>query len=80
VIEFVQKDKRKGINSAIILGAWCIWLQRNRCVFDGDQPALGKVQQSFLQELSCWVLVRARHLQRVEDDLRRVGLSFIFHL
>jgi hypothetical protein len=79
VIKLVQKDKIKGINSSSsILGAWCI--QRNRCVFDRDQLALGKVQQSFLQELSCWVLAGVHHLQGVEDDLRRIGSNFIFHL
>jgi hypothetical protein len=29
----VHKDKKKGVNSVIMLGAWCLWLQQNRVVF-----------------------------------------------
>jgi hypothetical protein len=25
---------KKGLNSAVILGAWCLWLQKNQVVFD----------------------------------------------
>jgi hypothetical protein len=58
----IQKDKRKGFNSAIILGAWSIWLQRNRTVFDGDRPTVRKVQQRFQDDSTCWTLAGARHI------------------
>ena len=51
-------------DSAIILGAWCLWLQRNRVIFDGVSPSISisKVQRSFLDELVCWVMAGAKHL------------------
>lgn len=68
----MHKEKRKGINNAIILEAWCIWRQRNRTVFEGDLPAVSKVQQSFLEELTCLVLTGAHHLSilGIIDTLR----------
>jgi hypothetical protein len=30
----VYKQIRKGIHSLIILGTWCLWLHRNKAVFD----------------------------------------------
>jgi hypothetical protein len=58
----VHRNKRKGVNSAIILGAWCLWLHRNRVIFDGDSPTIGKVHRRFIDELSLWVLAGAKHL------------------
>jgi hypothetical protein len=54
-INQIDKDKKKGFNSAIILGAWCLWLQRNRVVFHEESPSIVKVLRSFLDELACWV-------------------------
>jgi hypothetical protein len=34
------QEKRKGINCVINLGAWCLWLNRNRTVFDEDLPSI----------------------------------------
>jgi hypothetical protein len=31
----VPKEKRKGLNSLIILVIWFLWKHRNACVFDG---------------------------------------------
>jgi hypothetical protein len=58
----VHRNKRKGVNSAIILGAWCLWLHINRVIFDGDSPTIGKVHRSFIDELSLWMLAGAKHL------------------
>jgi hypothetical protein len=33
---------KKVLNSAVILGAWCLWLQRNRVVFDKNSPSIRK--------------------------------------
>jgi hypothetical protein len=38
-----NKKLRKGLNSLIILGAWAIWIHRNQCVFNGEQPRASKV-------------------------------------
>jgi hypothetical protein len=32
-IKKVQKDKRKGVNTVIILGAWLLWKHQNLCIF-----------------------------------------------
>jgi hypothetical protein len=74
----VHKDK-KGFNGAIILDAWCLWLQRNRVVFEDDSPSIGKVQRSFLDELVCWVLAGAKHLGslRVVEALNVVGENYV---
>jgi hypothetical protein len=58
----VHKNYRKGVNNAIILGAWCLWLHRNRVIFDGESPTISKVHRSFLDELSLWVLAGAKQL------------------
>jgi hypothetical protein len=65
----------KGLNSAVILGAWCLWLQRNRVVFDKDSPSIGKMKSSFLKESSYWVLAGAKQLGvlGLADALREVG-------
>jgi hypothetical protein len=75
----MHKDKKKGFNSAIILGAWCLWLQRNRVVFEGDSPSIGKVQRSFLDELACWVLAGAKHIGslRLVVVLSVVGENYV---
>jgi hypothetical protein len=66
---------KKGLNSAVILGAWCLWLQRNRVVFDKDSPSIGKMKCSILKESSYWVLAGANQLGvlGLADALREVG-------
>jgi hypothetical protein len=61
VIKQIHKGK-KGFNSAIILGAWCLWLHRNRVIFHEESPSIVKVLRSFLDELACWVLAGAKQL------------------
>jgi hypothetical protein len=58
----VHKTKRKGFNSLIILGAWCLWLLRNKAIFDGVNPSLSSVKSLFLDELSCWDMAGAKQL------------------
>lgn len=52
----------EGVNSAIILGGWSLWLHRNRCVFEGAQPSLPKLKQDFSNKAVCWVLAGVKHL------------------
>jgi hypothetical protein len=61
VINQMHKDK-KGFDSAIILGAWCLWLHRNRVIFHEESPSIVKVLRSFFDELACWVLAGAKQL------------------
>jgi hypothetical protein len=36
----ITKGKRKGFNCAIILGAWCLWLQISRAVFEAEASSI----------------------------------------
>jgi hypothetical protein len=40
-------------NSIIILGAWCLWLHRNKAVFDGVRPSIHGINSVFLDEFEC---------------------------
>ncbi|GJN12953.1 hypothetical protein PR202_ga31282 [Eleusine coracana subsp. coracana] len=41
------KEKRKGPNTLIILGAWILSKHRNSCVFEGAQPNIQKILSNF---------------------------------
>jgi hypothetical protein len=62
VLKKVHKSKRKGFNSLIILGAWCLWLLRNKAVFDEVNHSLSSVNSLLLDELSCWDRAGAKQL------------------
>jgi hypothetical protein len=47
----VQKDKRKGFNSLVILVAWWIWKHCNACIFEGASPAL---LQNIKEDAGLW--------------------------
>jgi hypothetical protein len=51
VCKQVHKSKRRGFNSIIILEAWCLWLHRNKTVFDGVRPSISRIRRVFLDEL-----------------------------
>jgi hypothetical protein len=57
----VHKCKRKGFNSVIILGAWCLWLTRNKAVFDGVSPSIRSTKRLFLDELISWNKAGAKY-------------------
>ncbi|KAF8670591.1 hypothetical protein HU200_050618 [Digitaria exilis] len=65
----VPKDKRKGFNSVVILGAWLLWKQRNSCVFEGANPTVNGLVKMFEDELQLWGMAGARGLAA----LRQVG-------
>jgi hypothetical protein len=52
----------KGFNSVIILGAWCLWLSRNKAVFDGVNLSISSVKRLFLDELISWGKAGAKHI------------------
>jgi hypothetical protein len=62
VLKKVPKNRKKGFNSLIILGSRCLWLTRNKTVFDGVNPSLCFVKSLFLNELSCWERAGAKQL------------------
>jgi hypothetical protein len=53
VCKQVHKSKRRGFNNVIIMGAWCLWLHRNKAVFDGVRPSISRIRRVFLDELEC---------------------------
>jgi len=61
-VKKIQKDKRKGFNTLVILGAWLLWKHRNACVFEGDRPNLNRLLQAFKDEHHLWCLAGARSL------------------
>ena len=58
----IDKAKRKGFNSAVILGAWILWIRRNKCVSNGASASLTDVQYYFQEEMRIWCLAGARNL------------------
>jgi len=58
----IQKDKWKGFNALVVLGAWIIWKHRNACVFEGGRPSLDNLFQAFKDEHHLWCLAGAQSL------------------
>ncbi|GJN38389.1 hypothetical protein PR202_gb27425 [Eleusine coracana subsp. coracana] len=61
----VPKQKRKGINTLIILTAWNLWKHRNSCVFEGASPNIAVCLRSFKDEHHLWCLAGAPGLCRL---------------
>jgi hypothetical protein len=74
----VIKTRKKGLNSLIILGAWCLWLQRNRAVFHGESPSLPRIFRCFSDECVSWAIARAKELESLGlvAALGEVGSSY----
>ncbi|GJM98685.1 hypothetical protein PR202_ga15715 [Eleusine coracana subsp. coracana] len=58
-------EKRRGLNSLIILTAWHLWKHRNQVVFDGDAPRVSLLKQQIKEEAHRWAMVGARHLRQL---------------
>jgi hypothetical protein len=58
----ISGEECKGVNSLIILGAWCIWKHRNSCVFDGVAPNVAAVLNLAREESHLWSLAGAKGL------------------
>jgi hypothetical protein len=50
----------QGFNSLIVLGAWTIWTQRNRCVIDGASPNMVRALTLASEERKLWSMAGAR--------------------
>jgi hypothetical protein len=62
------KEKRKGLNTLIMLGAWILWKHRNACVFEGVQPSIQAIIREFTNEQQLWFLAGARSLRRLGQE------------
>jgi hypothetical protein len=60
-----DKKLSKGLNSLIILGAWAIWIHRNGCVFNGEQPSSSKVINWVRDESHLWCRAGAPGLSNI---------------
>ena len=58
----IPKSKRKGFNSVVILGAWSLWKQRNRCIFYGARPCLSTSEDGFKDEMWLWFSATAKNM------------------
>jgi hypothetical protein len=64
VEEGLQKSP-KGLNSAIILGAWTLWKLCNACVFEGAQPQVQAAVHDYLEERHLWCSAGAVKLREL---------------
>lgn len=61
----LQRDKKKGLNSLIILGAWMIWKHCNRCVFESTNPSLGVLLSDLQVQHHLWCRAGAKALREL---------------
>ncbi|GJN28797.1 hypothetical protein PR202_gb16962 [Eleusine coracana subsp. coracana] len=59
----IPKEKRKGFNSVVVLGAWLLWKHRNAGVFEQSSPNISALVQQFDDEFHLWCLAGARGLR-----------------
>lgn len=62
VMRLVPKDRRKGLNSLIILTSREIWKHRNSCVFENAQPCIPDLLQRVVDECRLWWWAGASNL------------------
>jgi hypothetical protein len=60
---------KRRLNSLIILGAWTIWNNRNKCVFDGINPNMAEALILLREEHRLWMMVGVRGLSHLMAPL-----------
>lgn len=58
-------EERRGLNSLVMLVAWELWKQRNRCVFDAAKPCVQTVLQQIKDEAKAWAAAGAKRLRQL---------------
>ena len=58
----IETAKRKGFDSLIILGAWCLWKERNQRVFHGAGRTAVDVATVIEEEVDHWSQAGYSHL------------------
>jgi hypothetical protein len=53
----VPKDLRKGFDSLVLLMSWCLWKQRNSCVFDNAASSASLERRMVLEVGNEWITV-----------------------
>ena len=61
-IHGIAKDRRKGVNSLIILVVWEIW-NRNERVFNNTTPSVSLIIQTVEEEGAMWCAAGAQNLR-----------------
>jgi hypothetical protein len=61
----MHRSKQKGMNNVIILGAWCLWIHRNKAILNRENPSLSTIRCAFLDELVCWNKAGDKHLENL---------------
>ena len=51
---------RHGLASIAVLTVWHLWKHRNGCLFDGDQPAVGRAVHMIQEEARLWARAGAK--------------------
>jgi hypothetical protein len=63
----VEGLAKKGFNSLVTLGAWCFWMHRNRCVFDGIRSSVAVPLQLDRDEALMWSMAGAKGLSSLQS-------------
>ncbi|GJM91715.1 hypothetical protein PR202_ga08120 [Eleusine coracana subsp. coracana] len=64
-IKRVPKERKEGLNTVIILGAWVLWKHRNDCVFNSATPRIRTLLKNFDDEHHLWCMAGAGGLRRL---------------
>jgi hypothetical protein len=55
-------DLLRRVSTLIALGAWIIWIHRNKCIFDGWTPNVSLALRLARDERMMWEMVEAKGL------------------
>ncbi|GJN06140.1 hypothetical protein PR202_ga23837 [Eleusine coracana subsp. coracana] len=59
------RERRKAINTIIILVTWEFWKHRNSVVFDGSRPSVKLLLRTIKNEARLWAMAGAKKLQQL---------------